>query len=134
MTENRKPATRETAPRPLRPALTFGLRGRCPSCGVGPLFARFLKAAARCRACGEAMDGHEADDFPAYIVILLVGHILIPVMIEVNHALDIPLLWQSILWPSFALVLALAMIQPVKGAVIALQWAKRMHGFAAQDR
>lgn len=80
------------------------------------------------------MDGHEADDFPAYIVILLVGHILIPVMIKVNHALDISLLWQSILWPSFALLLALATIQPVKGAVIALQWAKRMHGFAAQDR
>lgn len=76
------------------------------------------------------LDGHQADDFPAYIVVLLLGHILVPAMIEVNHALEIPLGWQAILWPSLALILAVAMIQPVKGGVIALQWARRMHGFA----
>jgi len=132
MTELREIATEGTAPRPLKPAMAFGLRGKCPACGKGRLFPGFLKPADRCASCGEALNGHQADDFPAYIVILLLGHILIPTMIEINHFFDVPLLWQSIIWPALALILAVAMIQPVKGAVIALQWARRMHGFATR--
>ncbi|GLT02065.1 hypothetical protein GCM10007897_34680 [Sphingobium jiangsuense] len=131
MTEQPLSHNHDDTTRPLRPAILSGLRGKCPACEKGPLFARFLKPAKSCAGCGEALDGHEADDFPAYIVILLLGHILVPVMIEVNHAFDIPLLWQSIIWPVMALLLAVAMIQPTKGAVIGLQWARRMHGFAA---
>ncbi|MEZ5711589.1 MAG: DUF983 domain-containing protein [Sphingobium sp.] len=107
-----------------------GLKGQCPACGEGRLFPRFLKPATSCPQCGEALDGHQADDFPSYIVILLLGHILIPTMIEVNYLFDIPLGWQSIIWPAMALTLALSMIQPVKGGVIGYQWARRMHGFA----
>jgi uncharacterized protein (DUF983 family) len=51
-------------------------------------------------------------------------------MIEVNSALAIPLGLQAVLWPGLAVVLAAVMIQPVKGAVIAFQWARRMDGFA----
>ncbi len=131
MTESTEIAEADGTLRPLKPALLFGLRGKCPACGEGRLFPRFLKPADRCASCGEALNGHQADDFPAYIVILLLGHILVPTMIEINHFFDVPLLWQSMIWPALALILAMAMIQPVKGAVIALQWARRMHGFAA---
>ena len=93
------------------------------------MFARFLKTAPNCPSCGLALDAHQADDFPAYIVILLLGHILVPLMIEVNSALAIPLGWQALIWPGLAIILALAMIQPVKGAVIAVQWSRRMAGF-----
>lgn len=94
------------------------------------MFARFLKPAAACAQCAEALDGHQADDFPAYIVIILLGHILVPTMIEVNYLFDIPLGWQAAIWPTLTAALAVAMIQPVKGGVIAYQWARRMHGFA----
>lgn len=117
--------------RPLRPALLRGLRNLCPACGEGRIFARFLKPVQACTHCGQALDGHEADDFPSYIVIILLGHIMVPTMIEVNSALAIPLGWQVAIWPTLALILAIGMIQPVKGAVIAYQWARRMHGFAA---
>lgn len=132
MTEMNEAAKDVPAARPTGPAIASGLRGRCPACGEGRLFRGFLKPADRCPACGEALDGHRADDFPAYIVILLLGHILVPTMIEINLIFDIPLLWQSIIWPTLTLILALAMIQPVKGAVITLQWARRMHGFATR--
>ena len=122
----------EAERRPVRPAILRGLAGRCPACGKGKLFARFLKPVPACPSCGETMTGHAADDFPSYIVILLLGHIIVPTMIEVNHAFAIPLVWQAALWPTLGLALAVAMIQPVKGAVIALQWARRMHGFAAR--
>ena len=54
---------------------------------------------------------------------------MVPLMIEVNSALAIPLGWQALIWPGLAIILALAMIQPVKGAVIAGQWSRRMAGF-----
>jgi uncharacterized protein (DUF983 family) len=120
----------DTAERLIRPALARALRGRCPACGQGAMFARFLKPASACQTCGQPWDISRADDFPAYIVILLLGHILVPLMIEVNSALAIPLGVQAMLWPGLAVVLAAVMIQPVKGAVIAFQWARRMDGFA----
>lgn len=115
--------------RPLGPALGRGLRGRCPACGEGRLFARFLKPVQACAHCGQRLDVHQADDFPSYIVILLLGHILVPLMIEVNAALAIPLGIQAALWPTLAALLATALIQPVKGGVIAFQWSRRMAGF-----
>ncbi|MEK7343996.1 MAG: DUF983 domain-containing protein [Pseudomonadota bacterium] len=115
--------------RPIRPALALGLRGRCPCCGEGRMFARFLKPAPCCAACGQPLDVHQADDLPAYLVILLLGHILVPLMIEVNAAFSVPMLWQAAIWPALAGLLALALIQPVKGAVIAFQWSRRLAGF-----
>ena len=120
----------DVAVRPLRSAVLRGLKGRCPACGEGAMFARFLKPSAACSACGQPWNVSQADDFPAYIVILLLGHILVPLMIEVKSALAIPLGMQALLWPGLAMVLAGVMIQPVKGAVIAFQWARRMDGFA----
>ena len=122
-------ARSQIKPRPARPALLRGLKGRCPACGEGRLFGSFLKPRDTCPFCGESFAGHEAHDFPAYIVILLLGHLLIPTMITVNALLDIPVGWQAALWPTIAAIAAIAMIQPVKGAVIAYQWARRMHEF-----
>jgi len=123
------PTPHDAPDRPLGPALARALRGRCAVCGEGRMFVRFLKPAAACNHCGQQWDMAQADDFPSYIVILLLGHIMVPLMIEVNSALAIPLGWQALIWPTLALLLAVAMIQPVKGAVIAFQWTRRMHGF-----
>ncbi|MDO7834037.1 DUF983 domain-containing protein [Sphingobium sp. HBC34] len=123
------PQSAPPSTRPVGPAIGHGLRGRCPACGEGAMFARFLKTVPACTTCGLRLDDHQADDFPAYIVILALGHILVPLMIEVNSALSIPLGWQALIWPTLAIGLAVAMIQPVKGAVIAVQWSRRMAGF-----
>src|SRR4028118_876859 len=70
-------------PPPLSPADTPGRlkamrRGfisRCPACGGGRLFGKFLKTANHCEACGAEFHHHRADDFPPYVVIFIVGHI-----------------------------------------------------------
>ena len=100
------------------------------------MFRAFLKVADRCPDCGEALHHHRADDFPAYLVIIIVGHIMVPLvlMVETHYA---PPFWLSMmLWPALTFALALALLQPVKGAVVALQWALGMHGFeqAKKDR
>ena len=59
-------------------ALWRGLRGQCPNCGEGRLFRKFVKVADACDRCGEDFHHHRADDFPAYLVIILVGHIVVP--------------------------------------------------------
>ncbi len=59
-------------------AVWRGFRGRCPACGEGRVFRAFLKVNDACPRCGEELHHHRADDFPAYLVIAIVGHILVP--------------------------------------------------------
>lgn len=120
--------TSRPADRPLLPAVKHGLAGHCPSCGGAPLFRKYLKPVDCCAACAQDWSRQQADDFPAYIVIFIVGHLLIPIVVSVNLALDLPLVVQMLGWPTLALILSLAMLQPTKGAVIAWQWTRRMHG------
>lgn len=118
--------------RDLRSALARGTKGHCPACGEAALFGRFLKPVGHCPACGQNWTLHAADDMPAYLVVLIVGHLLVPFVVLANRDFDISMVLQMALWPGLALVLALLLIQPAKGAVIAFQWARRMHGFAGR--
>ena len=128
----------EAAALPVRDgfeAMARGLRGRCPRCGRGRLFRAFLKVADHCEACGEALHHHRADDAPAYFVILIVGHIVVPLALAVEVAFEPPYLVHLALWLPLTLGLALGLLQPIKGAIIGWQWAHYMHGFDphAQD-
>jgi uncharacterized protein (DUF983 family) len=110
-----------------------GFRGRCPRCGEGKLFRAFLKVDNNCSVCGLDFTPHRADDLPAYLVIVIVGHIVVPtaLMIETNYSPPVGL--QLAIYLPFTLVASLALLQPVKGAVVGMQWALRMHGFDEQN-
>jgi uncharacterized protein (DUF983 family) len=114
-------------------ALKRGFRGRCPRCGEGRLFRAFLKVDDHCSSCGLDFTPHRADDLPAYLVIVIVGHIVVPLalMIETNYSPPVAL--QLAIYLPLTLFGSLALLQPVKGAVVALQWALRMHGFGEQN-
>ena len=112
-------------------AMKRGFIGRCPNCGEGKLFRAFLKVDDHCSVCAQDFTPHRADDLPAYLVIVIVGHLLVPVIlwIETDYA---PAVWlQLAVYLPFTLVASLALLQPVKGAVVGLQWAFRMHGFGS---
>lgn len=112
-----------------------GFLCRCPACGKGRLFGRFLKVEPACSACGQPFHHHRADDFPPYLVMLLVGHIVgYGIYATEMHVEDVPLLLHVLLWPSLAVGLSLALLQPVKGAVIGLQYGLGMHGFDRSSR
>src|ERR1700685_2959579 len=102
-------------------AVWRGLRGRCPACGEGHIFRAFLKVNDACPHCGEELHHHRADDFPAYLVIAITGHILVPIVLAVETEIAPPVVVSMVMWPSIALVMALGLLQPVKGAVIAIQ-------------
>ena len=106
-----------------------GLRGRCPACGNGRMFGKFLKVNDACPECGEELHHHRADDFPAYLVIVIVGHILVPMVLAVETEFA-PAYWvHALLWGPAVLGMTLGLLQPVKGAIVAMQWFLGMHGF-----
>ena len=106
-----------------------GMMGRCPACGEGKLFRAFVKVADRCNVCGEDLHHHRADDFPAYLTIFLVGHLVVPIAMYVEIAYQ-PSYWlHTVLWAPMVIILSIGLLQPIKGAIIGLQWAQRMHGF-----
>jgi uncharacterized protein (DUF983 family) len=124
MTEHSKLPARDAWTAVLR-----GLRGRCPHCGEGRLFRAFLKVVDECPVCVEPFHHHQADDAPAYFVILIVGHLVVPLALAVEIEYTLPYWLHAVLWVPVTLGLALALLQPIKGAIVALQWAYRMHGF-----
>ena len=119
------------APASLAKAVWRGFRGCCPHCGEGRLFHRFLKVAHACEVCGEELFHQRADDFPAYLVIVMVGHAVVPAILAVEAAYAPPVALQLAVWLPVTLVASLALLQPTKGAIVGLQWQAGMHGFAA---
>jgi uncharacterized protein (DUF983 family) len=111
-------------------AVARGLRGRCPNCGRGHMFARFLKVADRCPVCSEELFHQRADDFPAYLVILLVGHTVVPLALLLETEFATALWLQVALWVPLTAFLSIALLSPIKGAIVAMQWFGGMHGFA----
>jgi uncharacterized protein (DUF983 family) len=112
--------------------LLRGLVGRCPACGRGRLFGRFLKVQDECGSCGAELHHHRADDLPPYVVILIVGHIVgWGILTAETRFEDVPLWFHLALWPALTVILSLLLLQPVKGAVVGLQYGLSMHGFAA---
>ncbi|MCV6591744.1 MAG: DUF983 domain-containing protein [Silicimonas sp.] len=122
----------EPVEREMRPALFKGWRRRCPQCGQGPMMKSYLKVRDTCPVCDEALHHHKADDGPAYLTILIVGHILAPAIIWVyTHYRPEPM----VLATGFTIgcvALSLYLLPRLKGAIVAFQWAKRMHGFGGE--
>ena len=110
------------------PAVLRGGKGRCPRCGEAALFRKWLKPVERCPHCRQDWSVQQADDFPAYIGIFVVGHLLAPVVIAMIGTFHMSA------WATLAIILPvavamlLAMLQPTKGAVIGFLW---WHGIGA---
>lgn len=115
--------------RPTKPAIWRGLQRKCPNCGQGYLFQGFLKVADECPSCREVLSHHRADDGPAYLTILIVGHLLAPLLhITWTQFRPEPLVLATIFTVG-CVGLSLFLLPRMKGMVVAIQWSRRMHGF-----
>ena len=93
------------------------------------MFARFLKVDTRCDTCSEELHHHRADDLPAYIVVAIVGHVLLSVTlwVEIKYSPDY---WvYAVIFLPLTLAMIFGLLQPIKGAIVALQWHMGLHGF-----
>lgn len=115
-------------------AAARGIRGHCPRCGGARLFARWLKPLDHCPACAQDWTLQRADDFPAYIAILITGHLLAPLIILLISDFEVSPGWMAAILLPLAVVMMLGLLQPAKGAVIALQWWHGLNGFVRERR
>lgn len=123
----------QRAHRHLGQSMWRGLKCRCPNCGEGRLFRAFMKPVKECEVCGEDYLPQRADDLPAYLTIVIVGHIVIAAVMYVEATTKLSLLQHLMIWTPLTLVSALVLMQPVKGAIVGLQWALYMHGFGGTE-
>lgn len=117
-------------PRPLWPAMLNGMKCRCPNCGRGKLFSRYLNVVDQCTECGTELFHHRADDAPPYLVITIVGHLAVGAVLHMEMSAT-PLHPLTYLWIMIPLIIisSLILLPVIKGAVVGLQWARYMHGF-----
>jgi uncharacterized protein (DUF983 family) len=106
---------------PLAPSAT-GMKGRCPRCGKGALFAGYLDVAPACSVCGLDYSFADAGDGAAWFVTLIAG------TLAVAAALWLELTWSPPYWVHalvavpLAVGLPLLLLRPAKGWLIAQQY------------
>ncbi|MFD1508915.1 DUF983 domain-containing protein [Lacimonas salitolerans] len=111
-------------------AIRKGWRMKCPNCGNGPLLKGYLSVRRECSVCRQELHHHRADDGPAYLTILIVGHLMAPLL----HIVFVQFRPEPlVLFTIFAIGcvgLSLYLLPRLKGAMIGFQWARHLHGFA----
>jgi uncharacterized protein (DUF983 family) len=105
--------------------LLAGLLGRCPNCGEGPLFAGFLTVAPRCPACGYDLARADSGDGPAVFVILIAGFVVAFAALYVEVVFHPPIWVHLVVWLPATAALCLALLRPLKGVLLAAQFANR---------
>ncbi|MGH1416790.1 MAG: DUF983 domain-containing protein [Pelagimonas sp.] len=118
----------ETSERDMKRSLGRGLMLRCPECGTGKLLHSYLKVNDSCDCCGLELHKAKADDGPAYMTILIVGHIL-AFGLHFSYVTYRPEP-MTIVMIGLALTMSssLLLLPRMKGLIIGFQWAKRMYG------
>lgn len=119
--------------RALWPAIRRGFARRCPNCGSGPMMKGYLKVRDTCPVCEQRLSGHRADDGPAYLTILIVGHVMAPLIIWAFTTFRPDPMVLASVFTVGCVGLSLYLLPRLKGAIVGLQWAKRLHGFGAAD-
>ncbi|WP_315898786.1 DUF983 domain-containing protein [Tateyamaria omphalii] len=113
----------------MRTALLRGWRRKCPRCGNGNVLKGYLKLGDSCSVCKLDYTHARADDGPAYLTILIVGHLMAPLL----HVVFVE--WRPeplVLFTIFAVGcvgLSLYLLPRLKGAIVGFQWARGMGGF-----
>lgn len=116
--------------RPVALSMKRGFFERCPKCGEGKIYYAYLKVNDECPVCHEELHHQRADDAPPYVTIVIVGHILVTLyVLAEDYGPALPAWAQVAIFCTLGLVMCLMLLPRVKGALIGLQWALRMHGF-----
>ena len=98
------------------------IAGLCPHCGKGHFFKSYLKQVDKCDVCGEDFGHIRADDGPAWLTILIVGHLLAPLLLVFVPDSLWPDWVSMLVWPMVALLLALLVLPRAKALFIGIIW------------
>ena len=110
------------APPPAPSPFLSGLKGRCPRCGVGPLFERGLALRAGCSRCGLSYAFADAGDGPAVFAILILGFLVLGGALLLEFKLHAPLWLTFVLLGVATPALAFGLLRVLKATLIGLQY------------
>lgn len=110
-------------PGPIKHALAC----RCPKCGAGKLYPALfdLRLNERCPSCGLDLSQSDSADGPAVFLIFILGVLLVPAALLVDHLMMPPLWVHVVIWGAVGLGLILATLKPLKAYIIGLQYKHR---------
>lgn len=86
------------------------------------MFDGFLTVAESCSACGLDLGKADSADGPAVFVIFILGFLLVPLALLFEAMVEPPLWLHVVIWPPLILGGSLALLRPMKGVMIALQY------------
>ncbi|MFO1152246.1 MAG: DUF983 domain-containing protein [Rhodospirillales bacterium] len=118
-------STASIASRSLWDSLAFGIRGRCPRCGRGKLFAGWLTIASACSECHLSFAGHDAGDGPAVFGIFILGFLIVGLAVWLELVAAPPLWVHVVVWLPVTFVASIAVLRPLKGMTVAAQYRYR---------
>jgi len=115
---DRTPPALPYQPPSTRDGLVRGLKGLCPACGQGRLFAGYLRVAETCESCHAPLGRLRADDAPPYFTILIAGHVLVPPVLWIEKAYMPPIWLHMVVWLPLFTIICILLLRPIKGAVM----------------
>jgi uncharacterized protein (DUF983 family) len=107
------------------PAVESGLKGRCPECGEGLLFAGFLRFSEDCEACGADFRDEDAGDGPSVFVIFIVGIFIVPMALAFQLLTNAPMWLTLVIWIPIIILACLILLRLLRGVMFNLAWANK---------
>ncbi|MBC8339887.1 MAG: DUF983 domain-containing protein [Rhodospirillales bacterium] len=114
--------------KPILRSIFRGFRKRCPNCGKGHIYGRYIKPADCCHTCQEPLAHIRTDDFAPWLTIILMGHLLVPTIYGIERMYQPPLWVHASVGGPLIILLVLALLPHTKGACLGLMWALGLTG------
>jgi uncharacterized protein (DUF983 family) len=112
--------------RSISAVLISGILKKCPNCGKGNIYSKYLKVNDHCIKCSEELYSYRTDDFGPWLSIIMGGHIIVPLVlwVEQDYALD---LWlQALIWIPLTILTVLFLLPISKSICLSILWRLRM--------
>lgn len=106
----------------LGTTLWRGMQRKCPCCGEASAFRGYLKVVDTCPVCETPLSLYPTDDGPAYITIILIGHLIVAPALMFVFLWDYPVQSVAIAAVVGIGLLTLLALPYVKGAFLGLMW------------
>ena len=116
----------------LSTLLWRGFRQKCPRCGETRLFASFLKTPESCSTCHHELGAIRADDFPPYLTMFIVGHIIVPMILIIEKSSPMSIYMNLMIWLPLTAVLTFWFLPRIKGLIIGLMMHIGLCGYETQ--
>ena len=100
-----------------------GACARCPNCGRGRLFRAYLKPVDACTECNELLKHIRADDGPAWLTILVVGHIVGALALHQEMTAPLPVGTSIAIFLALSAVMIAWFLPRAKGMFVGAIWA-----------